>query len=97
MDPDNVPVEALSANEKATLSLSVRVDFDGPLEGSSVNHENDYYKILKFINKSKFTFTDADNENNNGLVHKCNSKHKCALCVNFKPSDSFHSSITHRR
>ena len=96
-DPDNVPVEALSANEKASLNLPGRVGFDRPLEGSSVNHENDYYKILKFINKTKFTFTDADNENNKGLVHKCNSKHKCALCVNFKPSDSFHSSLTHRK
>ena len=96
-DLDNVPVQALSANEKATLNLSGRVGFDRPLEGSSVNHENDYYKILKFINKSKFTFTDVDNENNKGLVHKCNSKHKCALCVNLKPSDIFHSSLTHRK
>ena len=86
-DPDNVPVEAHSTNEKAILNLSGRVGFGRPLEGSSVNHENDYYKILKFINK--FTFTDVDNENNKGLVHKCNSKHKCALCVNLKPSDSF--------
>ena len=30
-------------------------------------------------------------------VHKWNSKHKCALCVNLKPSDSFHSSLTHRK
>ena len=96
-DPDNVPVEALSTNEEATLNLSGRVRFDRPLEGSSVNHENDYYKILKIINKTKFTFTDVDNENNKELVHKCNSKHKCALCVNLKPSDSFHSSLTHRK
>ena len=96
-DPDNVPVEALSNNEKATLKLSGRVGFDRPLEGSSVNHENDYYKILKFINKTKFTFTDVDSENNKGLVHKCNSKHKFALCVNLKHSDSFHSSLTHRK
>ena len=48
-DPDNAPVEALSTNEKAILNLSVRVGFDRPLEGSSVNHKNDYYKILKFI------------------------------------------------
>ena len=96
-DPDNVPVEALSTNEKATLNLSGRVGFDRPLEGSSVNHENDYYKILKFINKTNFTFTDVNNEDNKGLVHKCNSKHKCALCVNLKPSDSFHSSLTHRK
>ena len=68
-----------------------------PLEGSSVNNENDYYKILKFINKSKFTFTLVDNENNKGLVHKCNSKHKCAVCTNLKPSDFFHSSLTHRK
>ena len=47
-DPGNVPVEALSTNEKVG-----RVGFDRPLEGSSVNHENDYYKILKFINKKK--------------------------------------------
>ena len=74
-----------------------RVGFDRPLEGSSVNHEDDYYKILKFINKTKFTFTDVNNENNKGLVHKCNNKHKCALCVNLKTSDSFHSSLTHRK
>ena len=67
------------------------------MEGSSLNHENDYYKILKFINKTKFTFTDGDNENNKGLVHKCDSKHKCALFVDLKPSDSFHSSLTHRK
>ena len=92
-DPENVPVEALST----TLNLSERVGFDRPLEGSSVNQENDYYKISKFINKTKFTFTDVDNENNKELVQKCNSKHKCALCVNLKPSDSFHSSLTHRK
>ena len=92
-DPDNVSFEALSTNEKTTFNLSRRVGFDRPLEGSSVNHENDYYKILKFINKTKFAFTDVHNENNKRLVHKCNSKHKCALCVNFKPSDSFHSSF----
>ena len=91
-DPDTVPVEVLSINKKATLNLSGRVGFDRPLEGSSVNHENDYYKILKFINKSKFTFTDDDNEHNKELVHKCNVKYKCALCV-----DSFHSSLTHRK
>ena len=32
-DPDNVPVEALSTNEKATLNLSGRVGFDRSLEG----------------------------------------------------------------
>ena len=93
-DPDNASVEALSTNEKTTLNLSGRVGFDRPLEGSSVNHGNNYHKILKFINKSKFIFTDFDNENNKGLVQKCNSKHKCALCVNLKPSDIFHSSLT---
>ena len=31
------------------------------------------------------------------LVHKCNSKHKCPLCVNLKPSDIFHSSLTNRK
>ena len=72
---------------KATLNLSRSAGFNRPLEGSSVNHENYYYKILKFINKTKFTFTDVDNENNKGLAHKFNSKHKCALCVNLKPSD----------
>ena len=77
-DTDNVSVEALSTNEKATLNLSGRVGFDRPVEGSSVNHKNDYYKILKFIHKTKFTFTDLDNENNKGLVHKFDSKHKCA-------------------
>ena len=77
-----VPVETCSTNEKVTLNLSGRLGFDRPLESSSVNHENDYYKILKFLNKSKFTFTDVNNENNKGLVHKCNSKrHTCALCV----------------
>ena len=96
-DPGNVPVEALWANEKATLNLSGRVGFDRTLEGSSVNHDNDCYKILKFMNKSKFTFTDAHNENNKGLVHKYNSKHKCSLCVNLKPSDIFQSSLTHRK
>ena len=60
-DPDNVPVERLSTNEKSTLNYSGRVGFDRPSEGSFVNHENDYYKILKFINKSKFTFTHVDN------------------------------------
>ena len=94
--PDNAPVAACSANEKATLNLSGRVGFDRPLEGF-VNNENDYYKILKFINKSKFTFTLVDNENNKELVHKCNSKHKCAVCTNLKPSDSFHSNLTHRK
>ena len=69
LDPDSVPVEALSTNEKATLNLLVRVDLDRPLKGSSVK----------------------------GLVRKCNSKHECALCVNLKPSDSFHSSLTHRK
>ena len=64
----NVPVDALLTNEKATLNLSGRVDFDRPLKGSSVNHDNDYYKILKFISESKFTFTDVDNENVKGLV-----------------------------
>ena len=73
-----------------------RVSFYGPLEGSSFNHENDYYKILKIIIKSKFTFTDVDKENNKGLVHKHSSKYKCALCVNLKPSDSLHRSLTHR-
>ena len=97
MDPDNVPVEALSTDEKTMSNLSERVGFDRPLEGSSANEENDYYRILKFINKSKFTFTNINNENNKGLVHKCNSKHKCALCVNLKPSDIFHSSLTHRK
>ena len=31
-DPDNVPVEVFSTNEKATLNLSRRVGFDRPLE-----------------------------------------------------------------
>ena len=64
----NVPVDALLTNEKAILNLSGRVDFDRPLEGSSVNHKNDYYKILKLISESKFTFTDVNNENIKGLV-----------------------------
>ena len=44
-DPDSVSVEAPSTNEKATLNLSGMLGFERPLEGSSVNHENDYYKI----------------------------------------------------
>ena len=44
---------------------------------------------MKSISKSKFTFTDVDNENNKKLVHKCNTKHKFALCVNLKPTDNF--------
>ena len=74
-----------------------KVGFDSPLQGSSVNHENDYCKISKFINKSKFTFTDVDNKINKGLVHKFNSKHECVLCVKLKSSHSFHSSLTHRK
>ena len=54
-DPGNVPVEALSTKEKTTLNLTGRIGFHRTLEGSSVNHENDYYKKLKFINKLKFT------------------------------------------
>ena len=54
-DSDNIPVKACSLNEKATSNLSGRVGVDKPLQGSSINHENYYYKILKFINKSKFT------------------------------------------
>ena len=73
-----------------------RVGFDKPLQGS-VNHENDYYKILKFISKLKFTFTDVDNKNSKGLVHKCSSKHKFALFVNLKPGDIFHSNLIHRK
>ena len=42
-DSDNVTVEPLSTNEKASLNLSGRVGFDKPLESSSLNHENDYY------------------------------------------------------
>ena len=91
-DPDNIPVEAFSTHEKGSLNLSGRVGFDRPLEGSSVNHENDYYEILKFINKSKFTFSVANNENNKGSVHKCNSTVN-VLCFSF----SFHSSLTHRK
>ena len=62
-----------------------------------INHENDYYERLRFINKSKLTSTDANKENNNGLVHKRSSTHKCALCINFKPIESFHSSLTHKK
>ena len=50
---------------------------------------------MKIINKLIFTSTDVNTENNKGLVHKCNSKHKCALCVNLKPIDSFHSILSH--
>ena len=67
------------------------------MEVSPVNHENDYYKILKFINKSKFTFTDVYNENNKGIVYECNSKHKCNLCVSLKAGDIFRNSLTHRK
>ena len=44
-DPENVPLEACLNNEKATSSLSGRVGFDRPLEVSSVNYKNDFYKI----------------------------------------------------
>ena len=64
-------------------------------QDSFISHENDCYEILKFISKSKFLFTDADNENNKGLVLKGNSTHECALFVNLKPSDSFHGNLTH--
>ena len=60
------------------------VSFDRPLEGSSANHKNDYHKVLKFINKLQFTFTDVDNKNS--------KRHKCSLCVNLKPSNSFYRS-----
>ena len=93
----NGPVEDLSTNEKATSNVSGRVGFDAPLECSSGNHKTHYYKVLKFINKTKFTFTDVDNESGTSLVHKCNNKHNCALFVNFRPGDSFHSSLTHRK
>ena len=53
-----------------------------------------YSKILKFFNKSKFTFTVVNNENNEGLVYKCNSKYSCTWCVYLKPGDIFHSSLT---
>ena len=53
-DPDTVLFEALSTYEKAVLNLSGKIGFDRPSEGSSVNHENGYYKILKSINKTKF-------------------------------------------
>ena len=96
-DSDNVPVKACSLNEKATSNLLGRVGVDKPLQGSSINHENYYYKILKFINKSKFTCTDVDNESNTGFIHKYNSKHKCALCIHLRPSDIFYSSLTHRK
>ena len=86
-DRDNDLVEALSANEKATLIILGKKVFDRPLECSSVNHKNNYYKVLKYINKSNFTFTHVGNENNNGLIHKCNSKHNCVLFVNLKLSD----------
>ena len=95
--PSSAPVEALSNNEKAALNLSRMVGFDRPLEGSSVNHENDYYKLLKFTNKSKFTCADVENENNKRLVQKCNSKPSRASCVNLKATDSFHGSLTHRK
>ena len=88
-------MEAFSTNEKATLNLWERVGFDRRLDSSSFDHDNDNYKILKFINKFKYIFTDINNENKR-LVHKCNSKHKCASSVDFKPSDSFHSSLTHK-
>ena len=52
-DPDNVPAEVLSINEKPTLNVLGRVGFDRRLEGFSVNHKNNYCKVLKFTNKSK--------------------------------------------
>ena len=94
-DPDNVPVERLSTNEKATLNFSGSVGFDRNWKVLLLIM-TEYYKVLKIINKSKFTCTVVDNKNSNGLVHKCNSKHKCALCVNLKPSNSSDSSLTYR-
>ena len=111
-DPDNVHVEVISTNDKTTPNLSGRVDFDGSFEGSHSNNNNnrnnnnnnnddddnndDYFKTLEYINKSRFSYTAEDN-NNNGLVHKCNSNRKCALCNNLKPTDEFYSSMTHRK
>ena len=74
-----------------------RVIFDRPLEGSYINHENDYYRMLKLINKSECTFTYVNNENIKGSICKWNRKHKCALYANLIPSDSFQSSLTHRK
>ena len=51
-------VKDSSTHEIAILKLSRRVGLGRPLEGLSVNHKNAYYKILNFINKSKFTFTE---------------------------------------
>ena len=58
---------------KSHLNSLGNVCVNGPLEGSSVNYENDCYEILKFKNKLKFTFTDVDNKSNKVLVQKCNS------------------------
>ena len=60
-NPENVLVEALSTNDRVTLTLSARVVFDRPMKSSSINHENHYYKILKLINKPKLTFTNVVN------------------------------------
>ena len=97
-DPDSVSDEIVSFNDRSFLNPLGRIDLDITPEGSShsVNSNNDYYKILNYIKKSKFTFTDEDNEINSGLVHKCCSRNKCLLCNNLKPSDNFYSTMTHR-
>ena len=44
--------------------------------------------IIKYWNlsiKSKFTFTDVDNENNKGLVQKCNNKHNALYVLIWNP------------
>ena len=50
--------------------------FGRPLEGSSVNYKNDYYKILKFIDTSKFNLKPSDSFLNSSIhrkyVTKCN-------------------------
>ena len=96
-DPDNAPVEVASIDERSTRNLLGRVDFDRSLEGSHSNNDNNHYKILDYIKKSKFSYFAEENSDSNGLVHKCHSKRNCALCCNLKPTDIFYSSMTHRK
>ena len=97
-DPDRVPDDINSFFERPILNPCGRMDLDRTPEGSFDfnNTNNEYFKILNYIKKSKFLFTAVENKSNNGLVHKCHSKHKCLLCKNLKPSDSFYSTMTHR-
>ena len=98
-DPNSVLDEDTSSNDRLILNPTGRIDLDGAPNGFSYsnNGNNDYCKILNYIHKSKFIYTAEENINDNGLVHKCNSKHKCILCNNIKATDTFYSTMTHRK